>query len=139
MNIQVVYSSKTGNTKKIAEAIASIANCRAQSVDSFTINEFVDLLFIGGAVYATHDHNIDPNLENFIKNINPKNVKNIALFCTGFSNEAVLKMEQILKQKTINVINESFMCKGKFFIFNFGHPNNKDIENAKNFAKNIIY
>lgn len=139
MNIQVVYCSKTGNTKKIAESIASVANCNAQSINSFDSKTPIDLLFIGGAIYATHNHNIDPELENFIKNIDEKQIKKVAVFCTGFSDDANYRMKNLLKQKNIEIVNQSFMCKGKLFlIFNFGHPNNKDIESAKKFAKNVI-
>jgi len=53
MNIIVRYYSASGNTKLIAEAIAEGINLKAKSiVDEPTINEHVDLLFLGGAPYA---------------------------------------------------------------------------------------
>lgn len=54
MNIAVRYYSRSGNTKLLAETIESEAHVKAISVDSADaeIKEPVDLLFIGGALYA---------------------------------------------------------------------------------------
>lgn len=54
MNIAVRYYSRGGNTKLLADAIAKSLDVSAVSVDSENseINEKVDVLFIGGALYA---------------------------------------------------------------------------------------
>lgn len=54
MNAAVRYYSRSGNTKAVAEAIAKGAGVQAVSVDAADakITEPVDVLFIGGALYA---------------------------------------------------------------------------------------
>jgi len=49
MRVRVVYQSTTGNTKKIAEAIARASGCVAEPVSAATVNEPVDMLFLGGS------------------------------------------------------------------------------------------
>ena len=54
MNCAVRYYSRSGNTKLVADAIAKAAGVKAVSTDSSEaqICEPVDVLFIGGALYA---------------------------------------------------------------------------------------
>ena len=54
MRAAVRYYSRSGNTKAVAEAIAEAAGVSAISVDASdaAITEPVDVLFIGGALYA---------------------------------------------------------------------------------------
>ncbi len=54
MNIAVRYYSRSGNTKLLAEAIAKGVGVEAISVDAANskIEKEVDVLFIGGALYA---------------------------------------------------------------------------------------
>ena len=61
MKVEVRYYSRSGNTKVLAEAIAKEAGVKAISVDSkeAEINNKVDVLFIGGALYA---YGLDNNL-----------------------------------------------------------------------------
>ena len=65
MKNAVRYYSRTGNTKVAAEAIAKVINEEAVSVDSpeAPVREHVDVLFIGGALYA---YGIDKHLKKFV-------------------------------------------------------------------------
>ena len=56
MNIKVYYWSKTGNTKKVAETMADVLGCKAESILSNRKPVAVDILFLGAAVYATFNH-----------------------------------------------------------------------------------
>ena len=63
MKAAVRYYSKTGNTKKLAEAIASAIGVTAKSVDQ-PLNEDVDILFICNSVYWA---GIDGKVKSFLK------------------------------------------------------------------------
>lgn len=134
MNVKVFYQSKTGNTKKVAEAMAAAAGCEAQSVEKANPHVEADLVLIGGAVYATYNHGIHPNLKRFIESLDPQKIKRAAVFCTGFQEGANIIMKNLLEKRGIVVDRESFTCKGKFLFFNFGHPDKDDLNNAKDFA-----
>ncbi|WP_292605419.1 flavodoxin family protein [Methanobrevibacter sp. UBA188] len=66
MKIAIRYYTKTGNTKKLAEAIGSAINVEAKTIDE-PLTEDVDLLFLGSAVYAA---GIDKRVKEFIESIN---------------------------------------------------------------------
>jgi flavodoxin len=139
MTIKVFYCSKTGNTKKVAEAMAHELGCEAESILSNSTPVSADLLFLGAAVYATYNHEINPAVVKFIERLDPEKIGKVVLFCTGFANTAVGIMKNHLVKKGIPVAENSFYCKGKLFIFfNFGHPDKADFENAKRFAKSMV-
>jgi flavodoxin len=51
MDIKVLYHSTTGNTKKVAEAIAAEAGVIAQPLTEASGSTSTDILFIGDGVY----------------------------------------------------------------------------------------
>jgi Uncharacterized flavoproteins len=139
MNIKVVYHSSTGNTKKIADAIADTLSTKALSVsDPQNISsEPIDLLFIGDGIYAGK---ISKKTAKFIQNLNADNVKFAAVFTTyGGQNKAVDEMKQLLRNKKIRFVSESFDCKGQsWFFMNRKHPNDIDVNAAREFAKKAV-
>ena len=139
MKIEVFYWSKTGNTKKVAKTIADVLGCKAESILSSHEPISADILFLGAAVYATFNHEVNPAIREFIGRLDPAKIGKVVLFCTGFADTAVKIMSELLKNRRIPFAENSFFCKGKFFIFfNFGHPNDTDLENAKSFAKTVV-
>jgi flavodoxin len=139
MNIKVFYWSKTGNTKKVAETMADVLGCKAESIFSTREPVSADILFLGAAVYATFNHEVNPAVTEFIGRLDPAKIGKVILFCTGFANTAIGIMRGHLKRRGVHVAESSFFCKGKMFIFfNFGHPDKTDIENAKSFARTAI-
>lgn len=65
MKYDVVYHSTTGNTKKIAEAIAQTAGCDARRTDDDPAPVDADIVFVGGAVYATSNHDVHLSIKRF--------------------------------------------------------------------------
>lgn len=138
MNMRVLYHSVTGNTKKVAEAMAAELGCKAESIEEVKMPLSADILFLGAAVYATHNHDIDPVVADFIGKLESGKVKKAVLFCTGFATTALDSMGALLKKKNIPVAQDRFFCRGKLFlVFNFGHPNRNDLANARLFAKKM--
>jgi flavodoxin len=135
VKVLVVFHSKTGNTKKIAEAIARGAGCRAESANRIEGPVEADLLFLGGAVYATHDHDLAPALKAFISTLAPARIKRVVLFRTGFADTAIPIMRRLLAARGIQAEAEHFGCLGHFLVFNLGHPNQADLAAAEEFGK----
>jgi flavodoxin len=140
MNTQVAYYSVTGNTRKVAESIAMSAGCQATAIGQGKIDgEKIDLLFLGAAVYATHQHGIHEAVKKFIADLDPARIKKVALFSTGFiQSEAIPMMRRLLATRGIKVAAESYFCLGRFALFNMGHPNVKELEAAGTFAKKTM-
>jgi flavodoxin len=134
MNIKVFYHSKTGNTKKAAEAIAAAAGCDAMPIGKVAVE--ADLLLIGGAIYRKDIHR---DLKRFIDSLDSRKIKRAAVFCTSVQEEkANVIMKDLLEKKGIAVEKESFSCRGKFLWKNSGHPNNEDLNHAREFTGRFL-
>jgi len=138
MKVKVVYFSQTGNTKKVAESIAEALSCKAESIDAVASSGEFDVLFIGAAVYATYNHDVNPAITTFLKTLDPSRVKKVAVFSTYAFGSSVGNLERFAKDLGLNVPEPSFACKGRFLFFNWGAPSKKDLLNAKSFALRVI-
>ena len=63
MKVAVRYYTKTGNTKRLAEAVAEAVGTQALPI-SVPISEPVDILFLGNSYYA---FSIDPEVRKFVQ------------------------------------------------------------------------
>ena len=137
MKSLVVYFSRGGKTKKVAEAIAQELGCKAIDIKQETPDPSeVDMLVIGSGNYGG---NTDKTLRTFIYNLQLGTVKKAAVFATsGGSNPKVISvLQQALDAKGYNVVS-SFKCRGKFLFTNRGRPNKEDLKNAKAFARDLM-
>lgn len=132
-----MYHSKTGNTRKIAEAIAEAVGASVEPIsENINLNP-LDILFIGDGVYGGK---VDSKTEKFIKTLNAKKVKNAIVFGTyGGMNKAITSMKELLMEQGINVIDKSFGCRGgAWLLLNRNHPNDQDLAAAKEFAQTAV-
>ena len=130
MSVKVVYCSRSGNTKLVADAIAEAAGVAAVSVtdEGAAITEPVDVLFVGGALYA---HSIDKNLKAYLAAVPEGNVKKAVAFSTAsFSKHAIDVIKKALKAKGIDVADD--------FLFIKKTASDAQLEEAKAFAKKFI-
>ena len=65
MKIAVRYYTKTGNTKRLAEAVAQAVGAEALPI-STPVTKYVDILFLGNSYYA---FSIDPEVRSFIRSL----------------------------------------------------------------------
>lgn len=136
MKIKVIYNSKTGNTKKVAEAIAGAVGTSAEPISPSIRFHSLDILFIGSGVYWG---NLNGKTKEFIETLNSKQIKNVAIFGTfGHSQNAIKSMKNLLKKQGINVVDKSFGCQGGFFILNSKRPDEQDLAGAKEFACEVV-
>jgi flavorubredoxin len=139
MTVKIIYFSATGNTRKVAEAMADELGCEAEPMGQDASGVSADVLFLGAAVYATFDHDVNPAVRDFIAKLDPAKVKKTVLFCTGFAETALVTMQGLLAKRNIPVSDNTFFCKGKLFVvFNFGHPNRDDLVSARKFARSAV-
>ena len=76
MKIAVRYYTKTGNTKKLAEAVAEAVGAEALPL-SAPVEETVDVLFLGNSYYA---FSIDPEVRDFVRSLDSGKVGSIVNF-----------------------------------------------------------
>ena len=134
MKIAIRYYTKTGNTKKLAESIASVVNVKAKTVDE-PLTEDVDILFLGSAVYAA---GINKKVKEFIKNIDV-NVGSVVNFSSAALIESTYKqVKSEVEKKGLNMSEDEFHCRGAFKFVHRGRPNEDDLKDVQEFAKRII-
>ena len=135
MKASVRYCSRSGNTKAIAEAIASEVGVTAASVKD-GLDDPVDILFLGGALYAG---GLDRALVSFIQKLDNSIVKQAAVFGTTASpSSAAQKIKELLEARGVSVADVSFDCRGKFLFAAKGRPNEEDKAAAKAFAQQLL-
>jgi flavodoxin len=134
MNIEVRYFSRTGNTKKLADEIGKAVNAQVKSIEE-PIQKPVDLLFLGGSVYAA---GIDKSLQAFIKTLKSDQVKKVAVFSTAaIVTSAYPEISKYLIAQNIQVEEKEFHCRGKFTLLHRDRPNRQDLDTAAAFAKDM--
>ena len=134
MKIAIRYYTKTGNTKKLAEAISQVVNVEAKTVDE-PLTEDVDILFLGSAVYAA---GIDSKIKEFIKGIDV-NVGEVVNFSSAALIESTYsQVKKEVEAKGLKMSEKEFHCRGAFKFVHRGRPNEKDLKDAQEFAKSII-
>ena len=130
MSAAVRYYSRSGNTKALAEAIAKAADVPAVSVDQkdAAIAEPVDVLFVGGALYA---YGLDKHLKDYLKTLKGTDAKRAVVFSTSWiSRHAIDLIKQGLSDAGIPVEEEFFYVKKT--------PNQEQLESAAEFTKKYL-
>lgn len=135
MNIAIRYYTKTGNTKKLADAIGEALNISAETVD-VPIDNDVDVLFLGSSVYAA---GVDESIKSFIASLDAARVKRIVNFSTAaLLPSTYSQVSKLLSKNGIPLDKREFHCRGSFMFAHKGRPNEKDIAAVKDFAKSVI-
>ena len=139
MTVKVIYhSSKSGNTAKLAGAIAEELCVKAERIDkNISFPEPVDILFVGDGIYWAKPHR---TTREFFKKLDPALIRNAAVFAT-YGNQFKIgdDLRKLLQGKGINVVIEPFICKGASIgTKNQGHPDETDLQNVRVFAQNAV-
>ena len=161
MKMLVTYFSQTGNTKKVAEAIYEVLPENKEIAPLVSIKNLEDygFVFIGFPIHQSGPAN---KAKNFIKS--KAKGKKIALFITHSSSSANPMIKDILlkckdcciesnlygifncqgtmSEAIANILMKSddalYQQAGKMRESTLGHPNDLELEDARNFAKKII-
>ncbi len=135
MTVAVRYYTKTGNTKRLAEAVADAVGAEALPL-SAPIEGSVDILFLGNSYYA---FSIDPEVREFIRKLDKSKVGKIVNFGSAAMLNSTLKKVKAEADKVgIPVDDREFHCKGEFKGVHKGKPDAEDLKAAAAFAKSII-
>ena len=135
MKIAVRYYTKTGNTKRLAEAVANAVGTEALPL-SAPVEEPVDILFLGNSFYA---FSIDPEVRNFVRKLDKNKVGRIVNFgSAAMLNSTYKKVKAEADKVGIPMDEREFHCKGEFKGIHKGKPDEADLAAAADFAKTII-
>ena len=134
MNIAIRYYTRSGNTKKLADAISEVLNIEAFDV-SVPLSEKTDILFLGCSYYA---FDVDPIVKDFIVN-NKDNIGKIVCFGTSAMMKSMKKpVTKVAKTVGVTVSDEEFHCRGRFGKIHKNRPDADDLKDAAEFAKKVV-
>ena len=132
MTYAVRYYTKTGNTKRLAEAMAKELGVEALPI-SEGLDEQVDILFLGNSYYA---FNIDPEVKSFVASLDKSKVGKIVNFgSAAMLNSTYKKVKAEADKVGIPMDEKEFHCKGEFKGIHKGRPNQDDVAAAVEFVK----
>ena len=135
MKVAVRYYTKTGNTKRLAEAVAKAVGTEALPI-STPITEHVDILFLGNSYYA---FSIDPEVRTFIQSLDKSKVGKIVNFgSAAMLNSTYKKVKAEADKVGIPMDEREFHCKGEFKGIHKGKPDAADMKAAAEFARKIV-
>ena len=135
MKIAVRYYTKTGNTKRLAEAIGKAVDAEALPI-STPVTEPVDILFLGNSYYA---FSIDPEVRSFVKSLDKNMVGKIVNFgSAAMLNSTYKKVKAEADRIGIPMDEREFHCKGEFKGIHKGKPDENDLRAAAEFARRVI-
>ena len=135
MKIAVRYYTKTGNTKRLAEAVAKAVRAEALPI-SAPLTDSVDILFLGNSYYA---FSIDPEVRDFIRSLDSSKVGRIVNFgSAAMLNSTWKKVKAEADKAGIKMDDREFHCKGEFKGIHKGRPNAEDLAAAADFARSIV-
>ena len=135
MKIAVRYYTKTGNTKRLAEAVAKAVGVEALPITA-PVAESVDILFLGNSYYA---FTIDPEVRRFVESLSKEKVGKIVNFgSAAMMNSTWKKVKAVADKVGISMDEREFHCKGEFKGLHKGKPDESDLVAAAAFAKKIV-
>lgn len=135
MKVAVRYYTKTGNTKRLAEAVAKAVGTEALPISSL-VTEPVDILFLGNSYYA---FSIDPEVRDFVRSLDKNMVGKIVNFGSAcMLNSTYKKVKAEADKVGIPMDEREFHCKGEFKGIHKGRPNEEDLKAAAEFAGKIV-
>ncbi len=140
MRALVLYASLTGNTRKVAQAIAEELGVPAVDVRKERIPDFanVGLLLVGDGVYVGLPSRA---MVRALKSLPPLSGVKAAVFGTyGSWPRQLAVLERILAKKGAQVVGR-FACPGRdlvsFGLLRHGRPNEDDLAAARDFARKV--
>ena len=135
MKIAVRYYTKTGNTKRLAEAVAEAVGVEALPI-SAPVEEPVDVLFLGNSYYA---FTIDPEVRAFVRSLTKDKVGCIVNFgSAAMLNSTYKKVKAEADKVGVPMDEREFHCRGEFKGLHKGRPNADDEAAAAAFAKSFL-
>ena len=130
MSYAVRYYSRSGNTKALADVIAAATGTRAISVDAAdaATGAPVDVLFVGGALYA---YGIGSHLKNYLKSLKSHDAVQAVVFSTSWvSKHAIDLIRKGLEEVGIPVADDVLYMRSK--------PDADQLEEAAAFARRFV-
>ncbi len=132
--MQVLYSSKAGNTEKMAQAIGRAQKVKSDKIPPAYPVEGQKLILVG---LELGKGSADKQVKDFISDLKPERTKNVAFFVTG-NVSGLDDLTSTLKGNGVNVLDDVYICEVKSGLFRSGKVTEEDIESVVKWADKIV-
>lgn len=133
MKSEIRYYTQTGNSKKLAEAIAAELGAEAKDI-TCPLEEKADILFLCNSVYWA---GMNKAVKEFVKT-NAEKIGSIVNVSTAALIESTYKqMKRLASEAGVTLCEQEFHCRGKFAALHKGHPDEEDLKAVRAFAKKV--
>ena len=110
--------------------VSELTNTRPE-LATVRLIEPVDTLYLGAGVFLGK---VDSSIVEFINTLTPDMVKCVVCFgSSAIIKSPVPQMREMLQAKGITVSEKEFTCKGSMGPVHKGHPNQKDLDDFRQF------
>ncbi len=132
---QVLYYSRGGNTRKLADVIAGELGVKACDIRYSSPDPYAQVILIGSGIYGAKPGD---DMERFVGMSDFRGQK-VAIFSTSWrtGESGFDSIATALRQKGA-ILMQGYHCKGRAGIFNLGHPNREEFDGARSYARNIV-
>ena len=134
MKAAVRYYTQTGNTKKLADAIAAELGIEAKSIDA-PLEEDTDILFLCSSVYWA---GVDGKVKKFLKNPGAKIGQLVNVSTAALIESTYWQIKKLSAAAGIPLSEKEFHCKGSFKALHKGRPNAEDLKAVRAFAEGVL-
>ena len=134
MKIAIRYFTKTGNTEKLANAIAQELGVQARTLDC-PLEEGTDVLFLCNSVYWM---GIDKSVIGYVKENASRIGTLVNVSSAGLIESTYQQMKQVAADAGVALSEKEYHCKGRFTGAHIGHPDEADLAAVRAFARDII-
>ncbi len=135
VNSTVIFQSRKGNTKKVAEVISDTIGAELIDIHVPSILPKTDLLFVGMGIYAGKP---DQDLLDYLELLPVNEIQGAAVFSTSCKGNDCMELAiNILEHKGITVYPVHLALKGKFLFMNRKLPDALELEQARQFALEV--
>ncbi len=130
MKAAIRYYTQTGNTKKLADAIAAELGVEAKDV-SCPLEEDADILFLCSSVYWA---GIDKKVRQFVSSNAGKIGMLVNVSTAALIESTYRQMKGVAADAGVKLSEQEFHCRGKFAALHSGRPNEEDLKAVREFA-----
>ncbi|MBQ8928387.1 MAG: flavodoxin [Oscillospiraceae bacterium] len=134
MKAAIRYYTRSGNTKKLADAIAQALGIEAKDVTA-PLDARTEVLFLCNSVYWA---GVDGSVKQFIRDNHDRigtlvNVSTAALIESSYP-----QIRKLCEQAGVTVSDAEFHCKGSFQMLHRGRPDSEDLAAVGAFAGKVL-
>ena len=133
MKAAIRYYTQTGNTRKLAEAIASELGLEAKDI-SYPLEEQTDILFLCNSVYWA---GIDRKVRQFVMENGAKIGTLVNVSTAALIESTYRQMKSVASEAGVTLSSREFHCRGRFKALHASHPDAADLGAVRAFARSV--